>query len=204
MVLRKYMADKKKQDKRTRIINSAIVIFAEKGYHLGNMNDIATKADVAVGSIYRYFHNKEDLLIAIFEEKMGELILELENRLLLIDDPKEKLFAFIHQHFSQIEAKPQLAQVFQVELRQSHRFFREYRPQKLWEYLQILQNIIILGQQEGFFRKNLQVKIIQWTLFGALDEMSIHWVLSRDKTSLVDVTQEVFDIFMGGLVNNSN
>ena len=135
---------------------------------------------------------------------MGELILELENRLLLIDDPKEKLFAFIHQHFSQIEAKPQLAQVFQVELRQSHRFFREYRPQKLWEYLQILQNIIILGQQEGFFRKNLQVKIIQWTLFGALDEMSIHWVLSRDKTSLVDVTQEVFDIFMGGLIHNSH
>ena len=198
------MADKKKHDKRARIINSAVVIFAEKGYHLGNMNDIATKADVAVGSIYRYFHNKEDLLIAIFEEKMGELILELENRLKRIEDPKEKLFAFIHQHFSQIEAKPQLAQVFQVELRQSHRFFREYRPQKLWEYLQILQDIIILGQQEGCFRKNLQVKIIQWTLFGALDEMSIHWVLSRDKTSLVDVTQEVFDIFMGGLINNSN
>ena len=198
------MADKKNQNKRVRIINSAIVIFAEKGYHLGNMNDIATNADVAVGSIYRYFHNKEDLLIAIFEEKMGELILELENRLQLIDDPKEKLFAFIHQHFSQIEAKPQLAQVFQVELRQSHRFFREYRPQKLWEYLQILQNIIILGQQEGCFRKNLQVKIVQWTLFGALDEMSIHWVLSRDKTSLVDVTQEVFDIFMGGLLHNSN
>ena len=198
------MADKKKQDKRARIINSAIIIFAEKGYHLGNMNDIATKANVAVGSIYRYFHNKEDLLIAIFEEKMGELILELENRLQKIEDPKEKLFAFIHQHFSQIEAKPQLAQVFQVELRQSHRFFREYRPQKLWEYLQILQDIIIQGQQEGCFRKNLQVKIIQWTLFGALDEMSIHWVLSRDKTSLVDVTQEVFDIFLGGLANNSN
>ena len=198
------MADKKNQDKRTRIINSAIVIFAEKGYHLGNMNDIATKANVAVGSIYRYFHNKEDLLIAIFEEKMGELILELENRIQKIEDPREKLFAFIHQHFSQIEAKPQLAQVFQVELRQSHRFFREYRPQKLWEYLQILQDIIILGQQEGCFRKNLQVKIVQWTLFGALDEMSIHWVLSRDKTSLVDVTQEVFDIFMGGLLHNSN
>ena len=198
------MADKKKQDKRARIINSAIIIFAEKGYHLGNMNDIATKANVAVGSIYRYFHNKEDLLIAIFEEKMGELILELENRIQKIEDPREKLFAFIHQHFSQIEAKPQLAQVFQVELRQSHRFFREYRPQKLWEYLQILQDIIIQGQQEGCFRKNLQVKIIQWTLFGALDEMSIHWVLSRDKTSLVDVTQEVFDIFLGGLANNSN
>lgn len=197
------MADKKKQDKRARIINSAIIIFAEKGYHLGNMNDIATKANVAVGSIYRYFHNKEDLLIAIFEEKMGELILELEDRIQKIEDPKEKLFAFIHQHFSQIEAKPQLAQVFQVELRQSHRFFREYRPQKLWEYLQILQDIIILGQQKGCFRKNLQVKIIQWTLFGALDEMSIHWVLSRDKTSLVDVTQEVFDIFLGGLANKS-
>ena len=79
------MADKKKQDKRARIINSAIIIFAEKGYHLGNMNDIATKANVAVGSIYRYFHNKEDLLIAIFEEKMGELILELENRLQKIE-----------------------------------------------------------------------------------------------------------------------
>ena len=64
----------KKQDKRTRIINAAIEIFADKGYHLGNMNDIATKANVAVGSIYRYFTNKEDLLIAIFEEKMGELI----------------------------------------------------------------------------------------------------------------------------------
>ena len=193
------MVDKKKQNKRTRIIDSAIVIFAEKGYHLVNMNDIATKAEVAVRTIYRYFNNKEDLLIAIFEEKMGELIQELEQRLQKIEDPSEKLFAFIHQHFSQIEAKPQLAHVFQVELRQSHRFFREYRPQKLWEYLQILQNIILLGQEQGIFKRNLQVKIIQWTLFGALDEMSIHWVLSREKTSLVDVTQEVFDIFIGGL-----
>ena len=150
-------SDSKKQDKRTRIIDAAIVIFAEKGYHLGNMNDIATKANVAVGSIYRYFTNKEDLLIAIFEEKMGELIQDLQKRLQPIVDPKEKLFAFIHQHFSQIEAKPQLAQVLQVELRQSHRFFREYRPQKLWEYLQILQDIILLGQEKGIFRENIQI-----------------------------------------------
>ena len=195
-------SESKKESKRTRIIDAAIEVFADKGYHLGNMNDIATKANVAVGSIYRYFTNKEDLLIAIFEEKMGELIQELEERLQSIVDPKEKLYAFIHQHFSQIEAKPQLAQVLQVELRQSHRFFREYRPQKLWEYLQILQNIIILGQDQGIFRRNIQIRVIQWTLFGALDEMSIHWVLSRDKTSLVDLTKEVFDIFVCGLHND--
>jgi AcrR family transcriptional regulator len=53
--------------RRTQILEAAARVFAEKGYHRSTTKDIAAAADLAEGTIYLYFKNKANLLIAMME-----------------------------------------------------------------------------------------------------------------------------------------
>ncbi|MFT5685924.1 MAG: TetR/AcrR family fatty acid metabolism transcriptional regulator [Myxococcota bacterium] len=189
-----------RSDKRARIVDAAIEVFAAKGFHSARISDIARLAGVADGTIYLYFRNKEDLLLSIFEEKMELLIVELRGALDGVTDPVERLKVCARQHFIQLEKYPALAQVLQVELRQSHKFLREYRPEKLWEYLAIFEDIIRDGQTRGSFRSTIDPFLAQWAFFGALDELSIQWVLSKRKRfTLQQAADQILDVFLCGM-----
>ena len=195
-----------KQHKRKRIIDASIEVFAEKGFRGARISDIARKAEVADGTIYLYFRNKEDVLLCIFEEKMEEILAVLHGRLDGIEDPLERLRAFAATHFQLLRDHPALAQVFQVELRQSHRFLREYRPEKLWQYLQVIEEIVREGQETGALRADLDPFLVKWAIFGALDELSIQWVLARkrERFNLDRAAGQVVEVFVGGMANRSN
>ncbi len=188
-------------DKRERITDAAILVFANKGYHAARVSDVAKQAGVADGTIYLYFRNKEDLLLSIFEEKMGMLIDLLRVELDGVESPLDKIRIFARQHFKQLRTFPLIAQVFQVELRQSHKFLREYRPEKLWEYLNILGDAVAEAQAEGIIRKDVDPFIAKWSFFGALDELSIQWVLSRhrERFDLSVAAEQVVDTFLRGV-----
>ncbi len=67
-------------EKRNRIINAATTEFALKGFDNANINNIAKKADVSVGSLYKYFSNKQDLFLTIIHygiSSMEEMLLKL-------------------------------------------------------------------------------------------------------------------------------
>ncbi|NQD53191.1 fatty acid metabolism transcriptional regulator FadR, partial [Bacillus altitudinis] len=63
---------KQKRPKYMQIIDAAVVVIAENGYHQSQVSKIAKQAGVADGTIYLYFKNKEDILISLFKEKMGQ------------------------------------------------------------------------------------------------------------------------------------
>ena len=191
----------KKQDKRNRIIEAAIVKIAEKGYHSARMSDIAKKAGVADGTIYNYFQNKEHLLLSIFEDKMTELIQIAREEVESQGDPLNKFEAFVRMHFVHLQQNPELAQVFQVELRQSHRFFHGYRLEKLFEYLGILGKVIREGQKKGLFNSEIDANILQWSIFGTLDELSMNWVLSDKQwpQRLDEIPKQVVQMFVKGI-----
>ena len=189
-------------DKRVRIIDAAVQVFAEKGYRAARISDIARGAGVADGTIYLYFRNKEDLLLTIFEEKMEGLLEDLQAALAGLDDPLERMRAYARFHFWQLRTYPALAQVLQVELRQSTRFLHDYRPEKLWQYLSIFEQLVKEGQAAGQLRSDLDPFLVKWSFFGALDELSIQWVLSRkrDRFNLDQAADQVVDIFLRGML----
>ncbi len=61
-------------DKRSRILDAATAVFAETGFHASRVQDIAERAGVAKGTIYLYFHNKEELLLSIFQRYFDSLL----------------------------------------------------------------------------------------------------------------------------------
>lgn len=198
-------AEPSRPDKRDRIIDAAVEVFAEKGFRVARISDIAGKAGVADGTIYLYFKNKDDLLLVIFEEKMALLLDMLQGTLAGVSDPIERIRAYARHHFRAIEEHPALAQVLQVELRQSHRFLRDYRPEMLWRYLDVFGQLIREGQASGQIRKDVDPFLAQWAFFGALDEISIQWVLARkrDRFNLDVAASQVVDMFLRGMEDRS-
>jgi TetR/AcrR family fatty acid metabolism transcriptional regulator len=66
---------KKKDAKRTAMMQAAVRVFAEKGYHTATVRDIVSAADVAVGTFYFYFPDKETLFVHLYEET-AEFVLQ--------------------------------------------------------------------------------------------------------------------------------
>jgi len=80
---------------RHRILEAAAEVFAERGLTI-TMDDIADHAGVGVGTVYRRFPQKELLIEALFEERVGELV-AIAERALEQDDPWEALVGFLER-----------------------------------------------------------------------------------------------------------
>ncbi|MEO1229370.1 MAG: TetR/AcrR family transcriptional regulator [Myxococcota bacterium] len=191
-----------REDRRQAIIDAAVEVFAKKGFFGAKVAEIAETAGVADGTIYLYFKSKDDLLISLFEEKMEMIIDDLETTLHSLDSPEDKLRTYIILHLEGVAAQPELMQVLTIELRQSARFIKEYSPKGFGRYLAILGAILEEGQERGLFRQELHPGVFRRALFGAIDEISLEWILRGRDHPLPDpkvVGSEIADFILRGL-----
>ncbi len=188
-------------DKHEKIVQAAVRVFARKGFFNSRIAEIAKEANVADGTIYLYFNNKYDILITIFEEEIGKIIAQVKQEIASIDNPRNRLEKFAQLHLNLVEENRDLAEVIQVELRQSSKFMKEYRNKKFAEYLNIISQIVRQGQAMGIFRKDVMPGVFKRAFFGALDEMSRFWVLSsRKKYSVNTAARQISDFFLQGVL----
>lgn len=188
------------EEKYRMILNAAKVVFAKEGFYNSKVSEIAREAHVADGTIYLYFKNKDDILISLFEEELTRIIKEVRAELEVLPDPRERLIKFFETHLVMIESDRPLAEVIQVELRQSNKFMREYKNKHFLAYLNIIAEIIIEGQASGYFRKEVKPEIAARVIFGSLDELSTHLITSkRRRYDVHEIAREVAGFFLDGL-----
>ena len=185
-------------DKRMTILRAATRVFARNGYFNSKVADIARAADVADGTVYLYFKSKEEILHSIFDENVARAIAAARELIEGLADPREKLRRVATLHLERLGADRDLAVVFQVELRGSTKFMREFSAAGFAEYLALLRQIFQEGQAEGVFRKELNPKVAAKILFGALDEMATNWIISKRRYKLAPTADAVLDIFLNG------
>ncbi|MGD8983331.1 MAG: TetR/AcrR family transcriptional regulator [Desulfobacteraceae bacterium] len=195
----------KSNEKYYRIINAATKIFAKKGFFQAKVSEIAKEAKVADGTIYLYFENKDSILISLFEEQMKRVLDDMREEIFKETDAVKKIEKFALNHLKLIEQNKDVAEIIQVELRQSSKFMKEYKNEKFAEYLNLIGDIIQEGQEKGIFKKDIIPGIAKRAFFGALDEMSRFWVLSsRRKYDIETAAKQISEYFLTGLVNDVN
>lgn len=195
---RKSAVGKKKGPKYDQIIEAAVQVIAENGYHHAQVSKIAKVAGVADGTIYLYFKNKEDILISLFEEKMGNFIEKTKQEIETCDTPIEKLFTLIQMHFKQLAENHSLAIVTQVELRQANVELRSKINSVLKGYLELIDSILIEGKEKGYFSEQLDVRLARQMIFGTLDEVVTNWVMKERKYDLVSLAKPTKQLLVNG------
>ncbi len=190
----------KDNEKYTRIIAAATKVFARKGFYKAKVSEIAQEAGVADGTIYIYFNHKDDILISLFEEKMQEVLDNMEKQISSESDPFAKIEKFAFLHLRLIQDNKDMAEIIQVELRQSDKFMKDYHNEKFAKYLDLIGTIIQEGKEKGLFREDVIPGIAKRAFFGALDEMSRFWVLSkRHRYDIQTAAKQISSYFIDGI-----
>ena len=186
-------------EKPQQIVEAAVRVFARQGYFNSRVSDIAREAGIAAGTIYLYFKTKDDILITLFREKMAGFVASLRRAIGDEPDAVAKVRRLVAMHFAMLEADPDLAEVVQIELRQGQKFFRGASSQEVAGYFALIGSVLEEGVGQGYFQRDLPVKVATKMLFGAMDQMATSWVLGKRGYRLTDIGPAVADLFLQGV-----
>jgi TetR/AcrR family fatty acid metabolism transcriptional regulator len=190
----------RKEAKRERILDAAVLEIARRGYYGTTVANIAGRAGVADGTIYLYFKNKEDILVSIFERAMELFSVRAQK---IVDegaaDAVDKLRRIVALHLSLLGEDRDLAVIFQVEFRHTLHVLELLSRSRIRDYLALIANVVEQGKAEGVFKADADALLTAKVVFGVLDEMVTDWVLSRKNTKLVSRAEPVSELLLGGL-----
>ncbi|GKV66416.1 MULTISPECIES: TetR/AcrR family transcriptional regulator [Sporosarcina] len=189
---------KRTKPKYKQIIDAAVIVIAENGYHQAQVSKIAKEAGVADGTIYLYFKNKEDILISVFREKMAIFVENVKEILTKDFSTSEKLREVVENHFRVLQDDPHLAIVTQLELRQSNKDLRFQINNVLKEYMILLDNLLETGVKHEEFSVDLDLRLARQMLFGTMDETITSWVMNEQKYDLVSLAPRVSNMLLHG------
>ena len=88
--------------RRKQIIDGAIKVFVEKGFHNATTREIAEASGITEGTLYNYIRSKEDIVYIVYDYITRILREEVSDSIKDIDDPKERLMTALHQNLTSI------------------------------------------------------------------------------------------------------
>lgn len=196
---------KEKEQRYQTILRAAEKNFAEKGFNRTSIEDIADAAEVAVGTVYFYFKNKEDLLIQLLNQ-IGFLL-----RKILGQEFKKGPGTFEHFldagriFFNRIcRDYPEKVIILMREAVGQGPKVEEQRG-KIFESLiaDLKEALLKIKDNQGFEYKNEQVPEVAATIiFGLFEKVAYHFLVNKDSGKEMEVIgQDVLDFMLGGLNN---
>lgn len=191
---------KKTGEKYEAIIDAAVRVIARHGYHNAQVSRIAKEAKVADGTIYLYFENKDDILISLFNEKMGQFIETGRARIQEAKTAEEKVYVLVQHHLSHLGNNPEMAIVTQIELRQSNPDVNQGIGSVLKGYFNLIEEVIREGVEQGIFRDDLDIRMARMMLYGTIDEAATSWVMKQCKYELISLVDPIHNLFLHGLM----
>jgi AcrR family transcriptional regulator len=189
------------EDRRRQILDAAVRAFARRGYEACRVGEIASEAGVAYGLVYHYFHSKEEVLETIFRDTWN-LMLDAIAGVEELEEPADvqlrKVIAIVLRTW---KSDPDLVRVLVREVTRTPHLQREIKELQL--AFDALERIVARGQEQGVFARELEPRLVAWSLYGALEELLTGWVMGQLPGTDDDVTRaerSLFALVTRGLV----
>jgi TetR/AcrR family fatty acid metabolism transcriptional regulator len=195
---------KQNSEKYHRILDAAIKVFAEQGFHQSTVSQIAKEAGVADGTIYLYFKNKDDILVQFYEFKTKQVFARFREAVDQADTATEKLRNLIRVHLEEFQKNHNMAIVYQVETRQQRRLAEKPIKEMSKLYRDIIAELVELGQEEGTMRRNLYLGMVKRLINGAVDEVINAWIHTGRNYELVSMADPLVELFIRGIGTAGN
>ncbi len=172
------------EERKQEIIETAMLLFEEKGVQKTSMSDIARKLNVAKGLIYYYFRSKDELISYVIEA--FSMVVDEEIRKIMKDDALDfygKLGAILNLFFSSIKDHPTL-----MKITPGNPGMFEYIKTRLSEIAIIHASALIEdGKRQGYIKNRYPGYMLKILISGIADlyiegitDQNIHRVLIEE------------------------
>jgi AcrR family transcriptional regulator len=173
------------EQREAAIIEAAVQLFTEEGFHASSTRKIAARAGVSEGTLFNYFGSKNDLLLAILDGFYEDLENSARSGIENIMDTRERLQFVAENHVRALVANNALMiRLIQVYLGVDLSYYTDYRKTHLhalnYRYTRIFDGIVREGIQRGYLDPELNLPALRDLFFGGL-EYGMRTVLGRPK-----------------------
>lgn len=196
--------EREKERQRREMLETALRLFSEKGYHNVTMHEIAEKAEFAIGTVYKYFKNKEDLYRALLLENADEFHEMIRNALEGKDDEIDKLRSYVHAKAELFRANLPLIRLFfsetfgesfnlsaglNYEIRRGHD-----------ESLMTLAAVFESGMKRKRFKRIADPFFLAVALDGITTAFTFRWLEAPDSSPFPEDPDTILNVLFQGLV----
>lgn len=163
------------QDTRYRILNAAINIFSQKGYHDTRVDEIVAASKTSKGGVYFHFPSKQDIFLGLVDEFAGLLERRVAEAIEQEDGGINRVDAALSACLETFREYRKLAKIFLVQAVGLGVVFEE----KQWEihdrFVKIVETHLNEAIEEGDIAP-IDSRIAAYAWMGALNEVVIHWI----------------------------
>ncbi|PIP37764.1 MAG: TetR family transcriptional regulator [Desulfobacterales bacterium CG23_combo_of_CG06-09_8_20_14_all_51_8] len=196
--------EREKLRQRKEILAAALRLFSEKGYHNVSMQEIAETAEFAIGTLYKFFQNKEDLYKALVMEQCDRFEAAFLAAIEGPGDEIERLRNFVRVHGDMFRANLSFIRLFLAESKGASFNLKagldEDLRKRLYGFLEKLALVFESGMNNQRFQKIADPYALAVALDSVIDSFLLHWVASPERHPYPEDPDVILNIFFKGLI----
>lgn len=198
--------EREKLRQRQEILSAALDLFSQKGYHNVSMNEIAERAEFAIGTLYKFFQNKEDLYKALllqqcdrYEEAVTQAISEPEGEV-------EKLRSYVRTRIVRFRENLHIVRLFLAERRGASFNIKagldEQIRKRHYSWLERIASIFETGIKNKKFKNIADPFALAVALDSSIDAFLMLWLDAPEHHAYPENPDAILNIFFKGLIES--
>ena len=189
------------QMRREEILKAAEKIFAQNGFYNSTVAEIAKESEFAIGTLYQFFTNKEELYYTMMIEKFDLLYQMLQREVSKHSMCLDKLGCVVEVVLSFIEQHVDFFKIFTWELNvlnsNMNNQLKDQLISKHFAYIKLISDIITEGIQEGLL-KDGPADDLSTALVGMMNVFSFNWIYNQQQDALREKAPTIVNLFLNG------
>jgi AcrR family transcriptional regulator len=198
--------EREKLRQRQEILAASLELFSENGYHSVSMHQIAEKAEFAIGTLYKFFQNKEDLYKALVLEQCDHFEAAVTGAMTVPEDEVDQLRQYIRTKSQRIRANLPFVRLFLAERRGASFNIRAGLDDELrkrhYVFLERLASVFESGIRKERFKGMADPYHLAIALDSIFDAFLLLWLDAPDRYPYPDDPDIILNILFKGLMDS--
>lgn len=195
-------------DKRAVILEAALRVFAENGFHTSTVDQVAEAAGVAKGTVYLYFRSKNELLDELVAGRVARLTSLMEQPVEAVLEHgcgwgggrgAAALAAIVRAHFAFYSTERQFLMLIAGQMGMLSPNLSTAVLEGTRQLTTSIEALLEKAMQAGEVRRASDARTMAFALMGMVHAVAYRWLMGTEPKSVDEISAEVFDMFMAGI-----
>jgi AcrR family transcriptional regulator len=190
---------KRKQD----VLNAALKLFCEKGYHATTMDEIAKEAGTGKGTVYWYWKSKEDIFLELLDVKLGSYLSALERTAAMPVEASDKVPMLIAEVGNIFARYRKLCKILFLLITEDANSFsgdiKAITESYYRRFKDLIAGIIAEGIEAGTISRDVNSSMISALLIAILDGIVVQETIFKEEYSLGALGASILKLLKQGI-----
>lgn len=188
---------RKKEETKKKIIAIALELFETQGFESTSMEQIAEKADVARGTLYNHFSNKEDIIVEYIQRTRISKKKQFESIITDQPDTRSRFITLLMEISEWNNVNIDMLKIY-ITYRFQNLHKSELGPGEQSGFAVMVEKIIRLGQERKEIRSELSANWLTSNFVILYFNAIMMWLRKPNDFSLNEELIEIVDLFLSG------